>query len=140
MKNTLMGLLLLAAAASAQELGLALKLDSQGRQPEHAVVQGRVDRPAWLGVSFYPYGTQNVLQDGTHQVLQVPVGRFEHTFQVADRFVGGGAEAALWEKKVPAAQCSGPCEWCKKNGYHLENQILYTYGSLARSAATKAGK
>ena len=139
MKHLLIGLLLV-AAVQAQELGLTLKLDAKGRQPEQVVVQGRVDKPAWLGISFYPYGTQNVLQDGTHQVLQIPVGRFEHTFQVADRFVGGGVEAALWEKKVPAAQCSGPCEWCKKNGYHLENQILYDYGSLARSAGSKSGK
>jgi len=144
MKHLLLALLLTggltAGLASAQELGITLKLDAKGRQPEQVAAQGRVDKPAWLGVSFYPYGTQNVLQDGTHQVLQVPVGRFEHSFQVADRFVGGGVEAALWEKKVPAAQCTGPCEWCKKNGYHLENQILYTYGSLARSAGSAKAK
>lgn len=131
--------LVLAGGAAAQELGLVVKLDAKGKAPEKVAVQGRVEKSAWLGVSFYPYGTQNVLQEGLHQVMQVPAGRFEHGFQVADRMRGGSVEVALWEKKVPAAQCSGPCEWCQKNGYHLENQILYVYGSLAQSAA-KPGK
>lgn len=137
MKHVWLVLLLLAAhLAAAQELGMTLKLDAKGRKVEKVMVTGRVERTAWLGVSFYPYGTQNVLLDGTHQVLQLPVGRFEHGFQVADRLTGGGVEAAIWEKKVPAAQCAGPCEWCKKNGYHLENQVLYQYGSLAQSAGS----
>jgi hypothetical protein len=140
MKHFVMGLLLvLAQVAGAQELNLGLKLDAKGKRPEKVMVQGRVDRTVWLGVSFYPYGTKNVLLEGTHQVIQVPAGRFEHGFQVADRLLGGGVEVALWEKKVPAAQCSGPCEWCQRNGYHLENQILYIYGSLAQSAG-RAGK
>jgi hypothetical protein len=130
--------LLLAGGAVAQELGVVVKLDAKGKAPEKVVVQGRVEKSAWLGVSFYPYGTQNVLLEGLHQVLQVPAGRFEHGFQVADRMRGGSVEVALWEKKVPAAQCPGPCEWCQKNGYHLENQILYVYGSLAQSAAKSA--
>lgn len=140
MKKVALGLLLaLAMWVQAQELGLSLKLDSKGKNPEKVIVQGHVDRSAWLGVSFYPYGTKNVLAEGTHQVIQVPAGRFEHGFQVADRLLGGAVEVALWEKKVPASQCSGPCEWCKRNGYHLENQILYVYGSLSQSAA-RGGK
>jgi hypothetical protein len=141
MKTLAIGLLLVAAQlAAAQELGMTIKLDEKGRHPDKVIVAGRVERAGWLGVSFYPYGTQNVLQEGAHQVLQVPVGRFEHGFQVADRMLGGGVEVALWEKKVMAAQCAGPCEWCKKNGYHLENQLIYVYGSLAQSAAKGAGK
>ncbi|MDP2360577.1 MAG: hypothetical protein Q8O14_07475 [bacterium] len=138
MKAVLLGLLLVVQAATAQELGMTLKLDAKGQKPEKVFVSGRTDKAAWLGISFYPYGTQNVLADGSHQVLQVPAGRFEHAFQVADRLTGGGVEVALWEKRVAAAQCAGPCEWCHKNGYHLENQMLYLYGSLAASAG--AGK
>lgn len=132
--------LALVVGAWAQELGLSLKLDAKGKRPAKLVVDGQVAKAAWLGVSFYPYGTQNVLQDGKHEVLQIPVGRFEHVFTIADRLLGGGVEAALWERKVMSANCSGPCEWCKKNGYHLENQILYVYGSLAQSAAGSKGK
>ncbi len=132
--------LALCATAWSQELGLNLKLDAKGKRPAKLVVEGQVVKAAWLGVSFYPYGTQNVLADGTHQVLQIPVGRFEHSFTIADRLLGGGVEAALWEKKVASSNCAGPCEWCKKNGYHLENQILYVYGSLAQSAAGGKGK
>jgi hypothetical protein len=140
MRHLLLGLFfVLAQWVGAQEMSLDIKLDAKGKRPEKVIVQGHVERGAWLGVSFYPYGAKNVLLEGTHQVIQVPAGRYEHGFQVADRLLGGAVEAALWEKKVPAAQCSGPCEWCQKNGYHLENQILYIYGSLAQSAA-RGGK
>lgn len=35
---------------------------------------------------------------------------------------------ALWRWKVSKNEChngegGGPCEWCKKNGYHMEGRI-----------------
>lgn len=31
--------------------------------------------------------------------------------------------AALWNKKVSKRRCDrGPCRWCQKNGYHMEDR------------------
>lgn len=135
MKTLTMALLLCLTTwtAGARELELKLVLDRQNATPGEVVVSGQMERPGWLGISFYPYGTQNVLTDGEHQVMQVPAGRFEFRFEVGSRFAGGGVECALWGVKVEADNCAGPCEWCLSNGYHLENRIAYLYGSLAQA-------
>jgi hypothetical protein len=127
----LLTLLLLTASVWAQELEMRLVINKASGMPSQVIVSGNMDHEGWMGISFYPYATQNVLNDGEHQVLHLPKGEFEYRFDVGSRYAGGGVECALWEKRVMASQCPGPCEWCGHNGYHLENRIAYLYGSLA---------
>jgi len=126
-------LLVLAAACRAQELALKVVLDPETGRPGGVEVSGKVQESLWLGISFYPYGTENVLLDGSHQVLQIDPGKFRHEFALSERFVNGSVECALWSTKVEPEACDGPCQWCEANGYHLDNRQIYLYGSLAES-------
>jgi hypothetical protein len=129
--RTLLLLLLLALPAAAQRLALEIEIDPASGTPSQVTVRGRVQQACWLGISFYPYGTENALRDGEHQLLELVPGRFEHTFKVPERHVGGSVECAIWNTRVLREDCSGPCEWCLGNGYHVEDRRVYLYGSLA---------
>lgn len=122
---------LLALPALAQELSLEISMDDATGRPTRVVLRGETAKACWLGVSFYPYGTENALKDGEHQLIELAPGRFEHVLQVQERMVGGAVECALWDVRVARKDCSGPCEWCLENGYHVENRRIYLYGSLA---------
>jgi hypothetical protein len=128
----LLGILLMFCASQAgQNLSMEIKMDSDNRYPATVVISGKADSQTWLGVSFYPYGTENLLSDGEHQVLELKAGKFEYSFVIPTSLLNGSVECATWSRLVKAEHCSGPCDWCKSNGQHLENRQVYLYGSLA---------
>ena len=126
-------LCLLAVSSQAQELALSIETNPDSGRPEEVVVTGSAHSTLWLGVSFYPYGTENLLTDGRHQVFEITKGKFEHRFKVGSGLVDGGVECALWDTRVGVQDCTSQCIWCTTNGYHLEGRRLYIYGSLARA-------
>lgn len=131
--GTLLLLAMLVLPALAQELALEITMDEDSGRPTQVVVKGDAVEACWLGLSFYPYGTENALKDGEHQLFELSAGHFEHVIKVPERLVGGSVECALWGKRVLKKDCSGPCEWCLENGYHVENRRIYIYGSLAQA-------
>jgi hypothetical protein len=144
MKRLFQGLLALCLTVlplQAQELSLSIETDHSDGLPKEVVVKGEVGSRCWLGVSFYPYGTENLLSDGRHQIFELPAGEFTHTFKVGSGLIDGGVECAIWSTYIKASDCASKCEWCEANGYHLEDRRIYLYGSLARAAVdAKDGK
>ena len=125
---------------------------------ENAVFQIRVkgstrNGPLWLGCTFFP-GTarERDLQAERKNVrgkdcLFVCSGDFDHTFKVprsleewAMGVARGEGDApyvvALWRYYVFREDChegpgGGACEYCRKNGYHLEDCVYRGRGRWA---------
>ena len=106
------------------------------------IVKGRTEKgPLWLGCTFYP-GTKRetdleAVSSGKKHFLAS--GNFAERFRVPTDMVRwaietsrGNSEAdyvvALWRWRVEKSECrkrsnGGPCEYCLKNGYHLEDRV-----------------
>ncbi len=105
-------------------------------------VKGNTQKgPLWLGCTFFP-GT---LKERDLQAVRKNVrgkdclffcsGDFDETFTVPNWIMGmakGENQAeyvvALWRYYVPKNECNkgnnnGPCQYCLKNGYHLEDRV-----------------
>jgi hypothetical protein len=138
-KIAILNLLLLACITQAgQQLAIEVKMGTDNIKPSTVVISGRAEQQSWLGISFYPYGTENLLSDGEHQVMELKPGKFEFTFKINSKMVNGSVECASWAKLIKSNDCNGPCDWCITNGHHLEDRQIYLYGSLA--AASKGGE
>jgi hypothetical protein len=85
----------------------------------------------WLGCTFFP-DTNNEIDKPAVKVK----GTFTEKFPVP--LLGGLTRGemtgdvdyavALWRWKVSRSEChdgdsGGPCDWCRKNGYHLEDRV-----------------
>ncbi len=87
----------------------------------------------WLGVSLYPYGTLDVNTGGRHSSIELSTGQFSHEINVDQPLLGGSFEFALWSKKVDKVDCTlDYCYWCKVNGFHFEDIVLYKSGLLTQ--------
>jgi hypothetical protein len=83
----------------------------------------------WLGVSLYTKGFSDPLKEGEHFQIELNSDRNDKSVNVGQKFLGGSFEAALWGKKVPRADCTIPnCYWCARNGFHLDEMLLYKSG------------
>jgi hypothetical protein len=85
----------------------------------------------WLGVSLYPRTFADPLKEGEHIQIELNGERANKTVKVGPKFSGGSFEAAIWGKKILKADCAIPeCYWCSKNGFHLDDMLLYKSGFL----------
>ena len=93
-------------------------------------VDGRVeDGYLWLGFTF-------IREAGLE--LDAEVIKVKKGFK-KDYFVGTGEAvtkgrmkyvASLWRWKVSKKECTrGPCKWCKKNGYHMQDRVASSSGT-----------
>lgn len=129
--TALCALLLLAttpAARAGDELGLTLSL--MGDRPSEVLVDTRLEKTGWLGVSWYGPGVTDPAK-GEHSVFEAVAGRDRQVFQVPVRLVGGAVECALWGRKVLKKDCPTQCTYCQTSGFHLEQRKAYVYCSLA---------
>lgn len=115
-------------ALAGDELGLTLSLT--GDRPVEVLVDTRLDKAGWLGVSWYAPGVTDPTK-GEHSVFEAVAGRDRQVFQVPVRLVGGAVECALWGRKVLKKDCATQCSYCQTSGFHLEQRKGYLYCSLA---------
>lgn len=100
-------------------------------KPLGLVVYGETKQKLYMGISYYPYNTKDVVNQGTHKLYQLGVGEFINSFKIDKKFLGGSFEVALWQKKVLRKFCKiKNCKWCKRNGYHMEGLIAYKSGYI----------
>lgn len=109
--------------------------------------------PLWLGCTFFPDTENERDLKAVHknargkECLFFCNGNFEETFYVPDinwlNLVGDAEKesdyvAALWRYYIPQSECrkgddGGPCNYCKKNGYHLEERVDVFPGYWSRT-------
>lgn len=122
---SLAAFLILAAGAA---LAAATQLDV--RVTDSLTIQGSAPSAAWLGISLYPKGATTASQ-GRHMVRQLDAGAFKRTFGLNADLRGGTYEVALWRDKIPAAKCTvRACQWCARNGFHMDGMVLYRTGKI----------
>lgn len=122
-------LLLVAGAALARDAGTSsgyqLLKDPSGalklRVTTEAAAAGM-----WLGVTMYQPGSK----EGQSQLLALKQGSNIHEIQVAPSFRNGTFEAAVWSRKIPAAECEPGDEAARKAGYRLGGMASYLWGYL----------
>lgn len=119
---------LVGPALAGDELGMVISLT--GDRPSEVVVDTRLEKAGWLGVSWYPAGVTDPAK-GEHTLFEAVAGRDRQVFQVPVRLVGGAVECALWGRKVLKKDCPTHCDYCQASGFHLEQRKGYLYGSLA---------
>ncbi|MBI3194760.1 MAG: hypothetical protein HYZ34_09900, partial [Ignavibacteriae bacterium] len=91
-------------------------------------------KKVWLGVSLYPATVKEALKDGDHQQLELNGETSDKVIKVGKKYSGGSFEAALWGKKVYKNECTiEDCYWCTKNGFHLDELLLYKSGTFVYS-------
>ena len=91
-------------------------------------------KKVWLGVSLYPKTVTDALKDGEHQQIELTGETPNRVVKVGKKFVGGSFEAALYGKKVLRTECTiEDCYWCAKNGFHLDELLVYKAGSFVYS-------
>lgn len=120
--------LLLVLAAGTAVAAAATRLDV--RITDSLLIQGSAPSAAWLGISLYPKGATQASQ-GQHMVRQLDQGEFKRTFGLNASLRGGTYEVALWREKIPAAKCTiRACQWCARNGFHMDGMLLYRTGRI----------
>ncbi len=91
------------------------------------------EEAAWLGISLYPYGTQDYYTGGRHSHVTLKKGQFSHEISVDQSLLSGSFEFAVWGNKVDKVDCTlDYCYWCKANGFHFENLVVYKSGLLTQ--------
>jgi hypothetical protein len=94
-------------------------------------VKLHTDEGCWLGAtgkwaSIVP-ACNNWIQD--EEAVHFDPGDYEFWFYFHAPNMKGmtglrGYIIRLWSKRVEKSECkNGPCEWCRKNGYHLEGRL-----------------
>lgn len=109
--------------------------DGYGR-PLQITISGHVkEKEAWLGISFYPKSAKDYVKEAEHKIEPLKEGDFYKAPFIDSRFIGGTYEVALWSKKVERKDCTiQGCQWCKKNGFHMEGRLDYKWGSIVGTA------
>jgi len=107
--------------------------------PTKIVLNGQSHlKEAWLGISLYPYGTLDVNTGGRHSNVTLNKGSFSQEINVDQPLLGGSFEFAIWSKKVDKVDCTlDYCYWCKANGFHFEDIVLYKSGLLNQMVGYK---
>ena len=141
-------LLAIAASANAKEgsadaAGRIVKVTSEGALLSRQVtVEGVTERGAlWLGCTFFPdTDRERDVQIEETKKHWYASGKFKKSFEVPINIYDlarGDREAefaiALWRWKVSKSECRNgsegkPCEYCMKNGYHMEGRVCMGRG------------
>ncbi len=119
-------------AQDTSTMTVEIVLDSDHGWPIKVNIEGyTAQEPVWLGISMYPYGTIDYNTYGNHEQLHLAKGSFSKVINVEQSMLGGSFEAALWGKKVDKIDCVlDYCHWCKTNGFHLDDLLVYKSGLL----------
>ncbi len=89
------------------------------------------NKVAWLGISLYPFNTVDATTGGRHSNSEIGNGHFSQEIQIDKDLLGGSFEVALWKTKVDKIDCTLEyCHWCKMNGYHFDDLLVYKSGLL----------
>ena len=135
MKNNLIIYLILVATVLAQDtsnMDVEIVLNADHGWPTKIILKGQshLDE-AWLGISLYPYGTLDVNTGGRHSNISLNKGSFSQEINVDQPLLGGSFEFAILSHKVDKVDCAlDYCYWCKANGFHFEDIVLYKSGLL----------
>jgi hypothetical protein len=119
-------------AQGQSELTVEVVINADHGWPTRILVHGYSElEEAWLGISLYPYGVLDPITGGRHSSVTLKKGEFSQTIKVDQPLLGGSFEFAIWGKKVDKVDCTlDYCYWCKVNGYHFEDLIVYKSGLL----------
>lgn len=100
--------------------------------PTNIIVNGTTpDDNTFLGISLYPYNITDANTGGRHSSMELKMGPFHHEINVDQPLLGGSFEFAVWGKKVDKVDCIlDYCYWCKSNGFHFDNLLVYKSGLL----------
>lgn len=130
---------LLSRADTSSDLKVEVALSADSGWPTRILVSGTVSPDiAWLGQSFYSYGVTDPIKQGKHTITELKKGAFNRELLVDPKALDGSFEVALWGKKVLKEACRNKdCYWCKTNGFHLEDLLVYKSGLLTRQTGYK---
>jgi len=119
-------------AQSQSELSVDIVVNADYGWPTNILISGYSHLDiAWLGISLYPYGTLDVQAGGRHSHIELENGHLSHEIQVDQPLLGGSFEVALWSEKVDKVDCTlDYCYWCKVNGFHFSELLVYKSGLL----------
>ncbi len=142
MKKGLIISLFLSVIVMAQDksnMNVEIILNADHGWPTKIVLNGQSNlEEAWLGISLYPYGTLDVNTGGRHSNISLNNGPFSQEINVDQPLLGGSFEFAIWSKKVDKVDCTlDYCYWCKANGFHFEDIVLYKSGLLNQMVGYK---
>lgn len=99
------------------------------------VVEGKTSNgPLWLGCTVIHKSGREQDLEAKHsgKCLIFCSGDFREKFKMPASLTSGEISldyvVALWRWKVEQSEChkgrnGGPCEWCRRNGYHLEDRV-----------------
>jgi len=121
------------------EMTVEVILNADHGWPTKITINGRSHlEEAWLGISLYPYGTLDVNTGGRHSNMILPKGQFSHEITVDQALLGGSFEFAVWSKRIDKVDCTlDYCYWCKANGFHFEDVVVYKSGLLNQMVGYK---
>ncbi|MBI3270022.1 MAG: hypothetical protein HYZ53_13430 [Planctomycetes bacterium] len=112
-------------------LSASVVYDDSGFPAELVLTARAKNGTAYLGRSVYPAGVKDAAAEGDHKVETVANGEATQKIPLTSRHVGGGYEAALWERKVTKDACKvSGCRMCPLLGYHLEGLLRWKDGKL----------
>ncbi|MBC8214132.1 MAG: hypothetical protein ISR90_00140 [Candidatus Marinimicrobia bacterium] len=135
MKYKFLGLLLFAVIMFAQDsstMTAEIIINADHGWPTRISINGECNNEnAWLGISLYPYNTVDAVTGGRHSNSVINKGHFSQEIQVDKDLLGGSFEVALWGNKIDKIDCTLEyCHWCKLNGYHFDDLLVYKTGLL----------
>ena len=126
----------LTASFSKDELSLDVNIviDADTGWPIKVTVSGYSPYDQiWMGTSLYPFNTETPETDGIHDIKIVHEGIIEHEVSIQPILLDGSFEIAIWGEKVPKVDCTLEyCHWCKVNGFHLDDLLIYQSGLLTQ--------
>jgi len=88
------------------------------------------DKGLFLGVSIYPPGVVNTLEEGKHFSFPVKQGLYVQELEIDGKFENGTFEAALWTGKTPKEKCAADDATCQKLGFRHTGMTAYLWGPL----------
>jgi len=88
------------------------------------------DKGLLLGVSIYPPGVVNTLEEGKHLSFPVKQGIHIQELEIDAGLENGTFEAALWTGKMPKENCPADDLVCQKIGFKHTGMTAYLWGLL----------
>ena len=126
----------LSASFSKDDLSLDVNIvvDADTGWPVKVMVSGYSPHDQiWMGSSRYPFNAEIPETDGIHDIIIIYEGIIEYEVSIKPILLDGSFEIAIWGTKVPKVDCTLEyCHWCKVNGFHLDNLLIYKTGLLTQ--------
>lgn len=123
------GILLLAGTAQAApgpSLGYELIADKSGGMLLKGTAR-TASAGMWLGVTVYPSGHP---ETPVHLAYPLKNGYSVTIVEIAQNWVRGSFEMALWKERISKQQCDKSDAFCQKTGYRLYGMKSYIWGEL----------